>query len=1689
MATTTNINESLYAKDCGYVTIPYDSPSDSDYPESVEELHISPFPPNMYSLFHYLVTKDLIPLCPVDFSQHTIRMNSIKMELLSLPQFNACPHVDLLGVGKFADSLNHFSTQFETLNEVIQGVDIKEVNTTMRNLNLSGVLDTQFLANVNSAASTIRSGSLSLESAKDIFTNLLSQVPENWKTFVGSFGFIGMCFFFYKIRTGDTDRKTNFIGFVLSSVTVVLSSGMFSQMYDLISKLFSQIEDPDTELEPAPHISMCLEDAVRPLIIFFSSYATICTGKSVTDNAFKHLSSYNRVFTNAMDIIKYVVTLIETCVNLCREHILKQSPNFRMFSHGSSAISTVLDNVDKINGHVLAGTFFDNEHNYDFLCDTLEAARILSRTLYRDPSTANMLNELVRVIKQLEDMVKEMHIHNIGLSASRAEPVSILIRGGAGVAKSINATHMQHYYLSKVDGLMKDHIRENPGAFIYHADSDKYHDTYNSHKHIIYFADDWGQEKDSVNAEDSYVARFIKMVNSAPMPLRCADVDKKGNSYFRSELCFYTSNINKIDTTNIICPDAVHRRFAGTTYTMVPKPEYSLTSPSPQDIDHQRFDMSKLPHVVQDGIVITDLLPDQCYLYPTNIKGEMLPGGPYTWQQVMDDVIRRVAIKKAWHARQQDVLADIFKDSDIIQMEEVTPHARSQWFNTIRDTVKPIAPGITDEDILKHYDPEVVMAVRNWMRSIAWYSNPDGQSFVRSHFLMQFIEVNRIHGSRWDIYNPTLMLTQLIDTYGAATLRWLEDDDLPTFELYLQDHFTPIMTKNSFKAIHLLPLKDRVAIFFKNARDFLIEKGGRMLIFLDALRVSFTHNYVHNPIFHIVINTYAGILGSLSVLAIFDQVKRFFKTRPKAHGDVYDGRVPVKVKDSAIIKAKALARVPKQNMGADVGGDSRAASIVRRNMYQIDLAADPDFATYDSPGYLTFVTGTLAMCNFHFVKVFYAACEEKEERWDYGMRFTRIKQIKDDKLNRASFSCTVKEFLSWHTATPDMVEQDVCFIHFPIERTTIHPDISDLFVKQSFIDQYEPCTPLRLSAPIFSQSTTRHVMSRLKGNLWVGNGGNYWIKNTVEHTGGSSPGDCGMLVTTKNSKYFAIIGIHSAGVKGSDDAWSSVITSEMFKEWELLFPDNVTLDETHLELEPTPHSARVNAGQFTEVGTIPRHLTPSDNPKIDITRSKLYGMWNHNLANGAPAEAPAPINKIHRDPAVVENMYHTYCTNPNTEPSVSVELNEIADRLLVHMRDVSKVFVTPRILTYQEAVSGLEYDSDWSSISRSTSPGWPHIARGLRKNSDIFGREVDFDFSSPVAIGIEDECIFLRRCWQNSIRRPIVYRDFPKCERLSIIKVMALKCRLISGVDVVFLICVRRLFGSFMLWIFKNRIHNGCALGINPYGNEWELLVRKLQEVNPTDADAGDYKGFDGSLFIILMWCSLHLIQAWYGDEHFQERKMSFLEIVYSYHLFDGDIVEWLGSMPSGNPLTSIINCLCNLILMRWSWYKSTGNHDFDLFVRLFVAGDDNVFSTHPTYQSLYNSKTVGENLARIHMTYTPENKTDLSLGNIRPLTDVTFLKRGFRFCVILNRWVAPLNLQKVLEMPYWNRNFDDSITKEVVETVLTELSLHGKQVFDHYVPDILKAWSKVFGGNMGYPEDNFLILLRQSTDDELYFL
>jgi len=193
----------------------------------------------------------------------------------------------------------------------------------------------------------------------------------------------------------------------------------------------------------------------------------------------------------------------------------------------------------------------------------------------------------------------------------------------------------------------------------------------------------------------------------------------------------------------------------------------------------------------------------------------------------------------------------------------------------------------------------------------------------------------------------------------------------------------------------------------------------------------------------------------------------------------------------------------------------------------------------------------------------------------------------------------------------------------------------------------------------------------------------------------------------------------------------------------------------------------------------------------------------------------------------------------------------------------------------------------------------------------------------------------------------------------------------------------------------------------------------------------------------------------------------------FTCHLRGGDICWWKGSLASGHPLTSIDNSILNLAYLMYSVWRAQGFPEqgfFDQYHKNIVArvmGDDNRVSVSPLWKDYVSEQIMADGYADFGHVYTSDTKDGIN-DHFRSFEETTFLKRFMRYEPILQKYIYPLRLDVVLEMPLWTRGEGkDNVPSEQqaisnADTMVRHLCYHDQETWDTWIPKFVKMYEEV---------------------------
>ena len=568
------------------------------------------------------------------------------------------------------------------------------------------------------------------------------------------------------------------------------------------------------------------------------------------------------------------------------------------------------------------------------------------------------------------------------------------------------------------------------------------------------------------------------------------------------------------------------------------------------------------------------------------------------------------------------------------------------------------------------------------------------------------------------------------------------------------------------------------------------------------------------------------------------------------------------------------------------------------------------------------------------------------------------------------------------------------------------------------------------------------------------------LRDGYTYNSHSGSGDCGSVLMI-NDKCISkkICGIHAAGEKGIGYAVSISIEDLNRSLVDVPFENKIVL-ELHDSVDVTARSQCKFEGDFVYIGK--NDVVGSCPNKTDIFPSPLYNRVSQ--VKCAPSVLkPIEVDGVLIDPLIsgIEKCQENYVEIDDNKLQMAYD-----DYLPVLLKNANKDH--QRVLTYEESIMGTD-DIFMCPMNRRSSPGygWTDKMNGkIGKTRWLGDGEYILDNAELKQAVIEREQKALL-----GIRAPHLWVDTLKVERRPLEKVEKAKTRVFSVGQMDYILLCRKYYLGFCAHIMHNRIDNEIAVGINPYSIEWTKLAKHQLKFG-NKCVAGDYKNFDGNslkkiiekvfdYYIDFMKLNKDNIgMPW--DNFIKIARVLFDEMVSSVHLCRDIVYIWTHSNPSGNPLTTIINCLYGILLMRLAYILIFLTIlGFKENVSLVTYGDDNHIGICDKIIDLFNQESISRVMPLLGMEYTDEVKSNQS-PLFREIGETTFLKRGFilRNC----RYDAPLSLDTCLEMINWVRGTIDvdQLTVTNVETACSELSLHDEKLFNYWTELIRKRCNEV---------------------------
>jgi hypothetical protein len=362
-------------------------------------------------------------------------------------------------------------------------------------------------------------------------------------------------------------------------------------------------------------------------------------------------------------------------------------------------------------------------------------------------------------------------------------------------------------------------------------------------------------------------------------------------------------------------------------------------------------------------------------------------------------------------------------------------------------------------------------------------------------------------------------------------------------------------------------------------------------------------------------------------------------------------------------------------------------------------------------------------------------------------------------------------------------------------------------------------------------------------------------------------------------------------------------------------------------------------------------------------------------------------------------------------------------------------------------------------INRNTSAGSP-----WKKGKRYFMYAIPSigELYDPVALdtNILDRIDVSIQTYINGERTCPIYTASLKDEPVTFAKISAKKTRVFSGAPLDFTFIVRKFLLSFVRLVQTRRELFESAPGIIAQSLEWNGLFYYITQHGEDRIVAGDYRKFDKTMAPVWIKAAFKIIIKIITDSgNYSEDDIKIVmgisaDIAYPLMDFNGDLIQFFGSNPSGHPLTVIINGIANCLYMRYTYFVLNPMKESTSFkknVALMTYGDDNICSINKACP-WYNHTTISNCFATIGIGYTMADKEAVSVPYIN-IKDASFLKRRWEFNVDLDCYLAPLEHDSIEKMLLiWVASKTISPKHQaiaVVSSAIREYFFYGEDIFN----------------------------------------
>lgn len=598
----------------------------------------------------------------------------------------------------------------------------------------------------------------------------------------------------------------------------------------------------------------------------------------------------------------------------------------------------------------------------------------------------------------------------------------------------------------------------------------------------------------------------------------------------------------------------------------------------------------------------------------------------------------------------------------------------------------------------------------------------------------------------------------------------------------------------------------------------------------------------------------------------------------------------------------------------------------------------------------------------------------------------------------------------------------------------------------------------------------------------------YTLQNTL-----TKPGMC-MFPLVSDSKQQKIVGFHIGGRNNTLDGVGVAITAP---ELDRAVVEVTKLSPSHIPPPLTPEleetilgkAFAISEGVHYKCGT---NFLPSDS---SLT---VYGTVTGRSTQISKV-MPTPISDIVAEETGVPNSWGSPAFTQQhenekghidngkwipwyetlvhaTQPSPGLPQSDLdfamADYLsgLREVFDANKDYWTKQLapLTDQETISGRDKEKFIDAMVSSTSIGYPI---GGPKSKYLEELEPTEEHACPKQFVPEVQAHIYNALTKADANQAmgLIFGASLKDEPT---KVNKTKVRVFQAAPIALQFAIRKYFLPVARMLSVNPLIAETAVGINAHGPEWHELTEYITRFGTERIVAGDYSKYDLRMpaqLTLSAFAVMIEIAKWsgrYTTADLQRMNVIAHEVCTPLVAYNGTLMRFHGTNPSGQNMTVYINSIVNSLLFRYCFFKVyTADRRLEVgkkldlgrpirfrdVMSLITYGDDAAGGCHDECGD-FNHIVMAELLKQIDIVFTMPDKASFATEYLS-LDNLDFLKRGFRWEPALGRYVGPLaedsifkSLHSILKSSVLS---PEEVVTQNIDGALREWFFHGREVFE----------------------------------------